>query len=420
MLTLFFRVGRAAGFGITEQALSSISNFLYIVFLSRLLDGVAFGWFSIAWSGAMLIEAIIWGMIGDGVPAIAVRVPMENWPQLRGAILALSVAVVGSVSALLLIAAALTTIFDPSVTPVLAGTAIAVPGLRGQQVYRRLCYLDERRDYALYGTVCFSLSLALLSGISWYFRLNSTFVALGALGLACGATLLPLSLGILTLRKPTARLLVWATRRMWRSGRWLMASSLSFWLGNTGMVPLAGALYGLEASGSLRVLQNMANPLTQLSAVMFSIALPPAARKLRNNPKANILRLSIAMLAVFSLVGFSYVVAFTALGTRFLNAVFPGKTAGISDWTVAVVMCSAAFDVVRSGASVPMFALGNTREFFMARSVSLVVLFVSLLALSSVGGLLGLCLSMALGNLAATIIIFISLTFMIRKMFRSS
>lgn len=415
MLKLFLRVGPTAAFGIGEQAISSIANFTYIIFLSHSLDTISFGWFSIAWAAVMLVEALAWGLIGDGVPAIAVRIPRSNWNRLRGAMVLLSVIVAGAVAAGLLIAAALAAEAAPELVPVLSGSAIGVVGMRAQQLYRRLCYLDERRDYALYGTFCFAIALALFSAIIWSSGIGNSFVALAALGVASGMTMVPLLANIVDIAWPSRTFFTWATRRKWRSGRWLIASSLSFWVGNTGMVPLAGALYGIQASGSLRVLQNLATPLTQLSAVMFSIALPPVARILRQNAKEKIVMISVTMVALFAAVGISYVAVFTALGATLLNALFPGKAVGVSAWTIAIVMCSAMFDAIRSGGSVPMFAMGRTQEFFWARCASLVVLFSALFLLSSQSGLFGLCTSIALGNLTATIIVLASLSRMIRQ-----
>src|SRR5207245_1131929 len=88
------------------------------------------------------------------------------------------------------------------------------------------------------------------------------------------------------LMRPSRRMLRWSLVRLFRSGRWFAAASLTYWISSIGLIPLCGILIGLEASGSLRIILLAFAPLSQFCTAMVSVRLPQIARELRAGERA--------------------------------------------------------------------------------------------------------------------------------------
>jgi O-antigen/teichoic acid export membrane protein len=396
--------GRIVSVSLMEQLILSATSFVFVIVLASLIGGIEFGLFSIAWSFVSLLESLSWAFFGDIVPATANKIPMQRWPQVRSSLYLLSSAFS---LAMVPLASAICVIWsigkERDVMDLILASAVAIPAVRAQQMFRRLCFLDELRALALVGALIYAATLA-----AGFFTISVLDAKSASAGIGCLAlaALASAAVGLSRARdfsRPNMRVVQWCAGRCWRSGRWLMATSIVFWLGNVGLIPVAGYLYGVEASGALRIVQNLMNPLVQTTAAVSTVILPHAAAKLKATTPQAIIRTTWLCVAAFAALSLLYGIFLTTAGETLARWLFPNAMNGITTGVLAVSSLGGVADSVRLGVAVPLLALSQTQAFLSTRLFALFTLFLALPLLIQLGQVASLVAAMSLSNLAAMI-----------------
>lgn len=364
--------------GICEQAIYSATNLVFTVLLLKMIGAREFGTYNIAWSVLMLAECLLYSPFGDALPAIANRLPKSQWPQLRASVYFWSSALSGAVFAASLVMALVLAFVAPHYAVLAALTGFAIFTMRAQQMGRRICYLDGTRALAVGGAALSCVVTFATLAVAWRSGARSSAVAMASLALGCAASASVLLARRRDFRIPERRLLLWSLRRFWHAGRPLTAASLSFWMANAGLIPVAAAALGREAAGLLRIVQTLTNPLTQLTAIMTSVALPPAAARLRVPTRWMFLRVSLRSVAMFAVIAAVYTALLVVCGPAVVHLVFHGKLDDIGTGVLAVAALAASLDVIASALGVPLLATGRTVAILHGRIASLVALAVIL------------------------------------------
>jgi O-antigen/teichoic acid export membrane protein len=399
------RWGRPVMLGILEQAIYSGVNLVFTVVLLRMIGAREFGTFNIAWSVVMLAECILYSLFGDAMPAIANRLPKPLWPELRGAVYLWSALFSAAIFAIAAVLAAILAWYAPGQALLVLTTGFAVFTMRAQQMGRRLCYLDGRRVLALVGAVLFSLMVFGTLFAAWWGGVLTVGVAMGVFALGSAASSAALLLLRRDFRLPSRRLMLLVRTRLWRMGRPLTAAAISYWAANIGLIPIAAAMLGREAAGVLRIVQTLTNPLSQLSAIMTSVALPPAATRLRTPTRKLFARVSARSVALFAVIAAVYSLAMTFYGPALVTMLFHGKLASI-DWMVlAVASVAASLDMIGAALGVPLLAMGRTSAILYGRVASLFALGLILPFALHLPGLIGFVAITAASNLAQAAIL---------------
>jgi O-antigen/teichoic acid export membrane protein len=296
-------------------------------------------------------------------------------------------------------------LFAPHLALLMAMTGFTVFAMRGQQMGRRICYLDGTRVLAVAGAVLFSVTTLGTLAAAWWSGMMSSGVAMACLGIGCAASSSVLLLRRHDFRLPQAKLLVWSWRRFWRAGRPLTAASVAYWMANTGLIPVAAAMLGREAAGSLRIVQALTNPLGQLTSIMTSVALPPAAERLRVPTRKMFARVSARSVALFTAIAAAYSIALMLYGPALVHLLFHGKLDTIGVAVLAVASLAATLDMVCAALAIPLLAIGRTGAILQGRIASLAVLCVILPVSLRFPGLTGFVAVTAAANLAQTAIL---------------
>ena len=373
-LHLVRRWGRPVLLGIFEQAIYSATNLAFTVLLLKMVGAREFGTFNIAWSVVMLAECLLYSLFGDAMPAIINRLPSALWPELRAAVYLLSAAFSVAVFAAMAVAALVVLFVAPAYAGLVLLTGVAVFTMRAQQMGRRICYLDGTRAFAVAGAVVSCLTTLGLLGVGWWGGARSSAIGMACLAFGCAASASVLLLRRRDFHLPSRRLLRWAWQRFWRAGKPLTAASLSYWMANTGLIPVAAAMLGREAAGLLRIVQTLTNPLAQLASIMISVALPPAAARLRMPTRNGFARVSTRSVALFAAIAVFYSLALTVYGPALVQLLFHGKLSGVGMGVLAVASLAASFDMIASALGVPLLAIGRTGAILHGRIASLIAL----------------------------------------------
>lgn len=395
--------------GMLDQAILSGTSFVFTIALAKTLDVREFGWFSIAWSYIMLVDSIFASLFGDAAPATAHKLAKAYWPQLRSSFYFWSAVLSGGACVLTIILALVAWWANVGIVELLVASAFLIPAVRLKEMFRRMCYLEGYRSLAVVSSIAYAFTLFVAFGcmiITVHKSAASSIMCLTAASATSAAFAFS---GRFSYAKPTQRLAKWCIQRLWHSGRWIIVGSISFWISTIGIIPLSGYLFGLEFSGTLRILQNLLAPLTQLNTGFATVLLPNAAERLRTKRRADLVRIAQMSVALFGIPSLIYGVAITVGGTYLADLFFHDKAFMITTFIIAVMAIGSVSDSVRQGVGLAMFAMGATRGFFLSRIVSLLVLVVMVPITTPIWGFPGLLTAMVIANISATVIMFMEI-----------
>jgi O-antigen/teichoic acid export membrane protein len=398
------------GTGAAEQALLAGSALLFGLVLANAMPPDAFGIYTVAWSLLVLVEAVLIGFFGDGVPAIAQRLRRSRWPELRGVIFAGSLAISLMLAGLVVIGAIVVQAaggaFSAQV-PLLLACALALVGFRLQQAFRRICYLSEDRVLALAGAFAFCVVL-LASTAATVLAGNltpATAIACWALALLVSTTPMLLKPGYITM--PRSRMLRWYGVHVRRTSGWYVASSVLQWGVAFGILPAVAMLQGLEAAGGLRVLQILVAPLQMAGVVSHTVLLPrfAAAASRSKSTRPTFTSAVLRVLAGLLILSAAYCLPLLLVSGWLLPTVFPHQAALITTVTVALILLSAALDTTRVGLSLPFLAIGQGRPVAGSWLVAAIILALALPLTTLGGGLAAIALALVASQAAAVLVL---------------
>jgi O-antigen/teichoic acid export membrane protein len=263
------RLLRAAGWGVFDQVLLSVVNFLTLFLIARSVDADAFGAFSLIY-GAMLIAN--YGQLAfltqpHNVLAAPLR-DREYRVYTRSLLVAQLVVLFALVGLTTAAAAVAHGIASHDTFVLLVAVIPALPLWQLQEFVRRVLY-TERRQSAAVGNDLLSygaqgLAVAALAATG---RLTAP-AALYAAALTSAAGCL---LGFAQIRKSIrpAAFSRGPVSESFAFGKWLAASIAAHWTSTQGYLYFAAAVLGVAVTGALRAVQLILAPLHVL---MFSLS----------------------------------------------------------------------------------------------------------------------------------------------------
>ncbi|MGX1351586.1 O-antigen/teichoic acid export membrane protein [Bradyrhizobium elkanii] len=378
MSALLRRLRHAGGnvaLGLIDQALLSGSAFVLTIVLANVLDINSFGRFSVAWAFSILIEAVfLRGLFDDGLPATAHRIPKSLWPQLRLGLYLSSLLASGALGLLLVSAGLVIVAVGGDAGGLVIATGLAIPAVRLQSMFRRICYLDGRLPRALASSLTYCVALVVSAGLMIALKLAGATAAMACIAISAALAGSLLLARTSELARPQARIFRGSLQRLFRNGRWFVATSLTYWIGSIGLIPVCGFLIGLDASASLRILLLVFAPLSQFCATMFSVRLPEIAAELRAGRRSAVAAAARENALLLGSIAAAYGTAVVLLGQRILALVIHGQSYEIGTGSLALMGAAMALDAVWLGLALPLFATGKPQRFMLSRIAGLVAL----------------------------------------------
>ncbi len=369
------RVGGNVGLGLVDQALLSGAAFLLTIVLANVLDISSFGRFSVAWSFSILVEAVVLrGLFDDGLPATAHRIPKSQWPQLRLGLYLSALLVSATLGLLLSIAGVALAAAGNDAGGLMIATGLAIPAVRLQGMFRRISYLDGRLPRAVMSSFVYCAALAVSAGLMIGLRLTGAAAAMACIAISAvvaGSLLLAYTS---ELAWPQRRIFRGSLRRLVGNGRWFVATSLTYWIGSIGLIPVCGVLIGLQASASLRILLLLFAPLSQFCATMFSVRLPEIAAELRAGRRGAVAAAARENALLLGSIAAAYGALVVLFGQRILALVIHGQGYEIGIGGLGLMAVAMGLDAVWLGLALPLFATGRPQRFMLSRIAGLVAL----------------------------------------------
>jgi O-antigen/teichoic acid export membrane protein len=257
--------------------------------------------------------------------------------------------------------------------PLLALAAFA-PATLGLYFLRLDCYLSGRPLSAVRLSLIYSTTL--LAGA---FMLRRTGTAgAGSIVLLMGTAAL-----VAVLSAGPARLLQTAVagtlrtemqpvlRQHWRFGRWLAASSVSYWLGAAAYLPLSAAIIGLDAAGAMRAIQALFQPLEQVIGSLGMLLVPAVARRRASGGVSVVRSLSYRIAGIYVAVAVSYAALLVPISDWALDQLYAGRY-GDYQWMVPVLAMGSILASAASALVIGLNSVERTDAVFLGRAAGAV------------------------------------------------
>ncbi|MGY1681908.1 hypothetical protein [Geodermatophilus sp. SYSU D01176] len=379
---------------LTDQALSSGTNFLISIAAARALSPRSLGAFAVAMATYLIVLGVVRAACGEALLVRHAGSPAARWPSLTSASTALA-ATAGGVAAVLSAVAGL--LLGGETGAALVALGVLLPGLLVQDAWR-YCFLGQGRpgaatalDAAWLVLLVPALAVPALTG-----RISATSLVLawgvaGVLAVAAGLVLDP--------SRPSLR----AGRDLLRADRRLMRRyGLEFLTGyGTYQLLVYGlaAQFGLALTGLLRLALTALSPVNVLFQGAYTITTLHGI-ELRPRGRGALLRWSAVVAAALAAVAVAWTAALLLapddLMTALLGAAWPAArelVPWLGVWLVAVA--------VQSGAATGLHSIADSARSLRAQLCSAPGVLLFAWGGAVLGAAQGVAIGYALAGLAA-------------------
>ena len=385
------QIGRRLSWGVADQAVSSLTNFAVNIYIARYLGAVQYGAFSLAFVTYGFALQASRGLATDPLLVRFSHTDLATWRRAVRDCTGTAIAVGLVTGACVLLAAAL---LDGETRLAFLALGLTLPGLLLQDSWRFSFFALGRGGRAFLNDVAWAVTLfpALVllrtTGHASVFWFVFAWGATAAVGAAVG----PLQARVMP-RLSGAR--KWLSQQRDLGPRYLVegtATSAASQLRNYGI----GLLLGLAAVGYVQAANTLMGPYQVVLYGMGLVALPEAARILRNSPR------HMKLFCVLLSVGLS--LAALAWGIALLVAL----PRGLGDWLLGsiwrpaypLVLPTTLFMMggcASAGAGTYLHALGNARRSLRAGVIQSILYVACSLAGAVAGGAVGTMRGAAIG-----------------------
>lgn len=385
---------RVFALGLIDQAVLSGSSFLLTLVLAAKLEAKAFGAFSVAIAFSLLLEVFFRGLFEDGLPAVAHRIPKARWPQLRSNLYLASLAVAGGIGLALIVAGALITRLDGEGGLLVCALGLAIPAIRLQYIFRKFCFLDAKLSRLLSSSLVYLLGLSATIAVLTVLDVLNEGSAMLAVAFAAAAAASLLLLFPHELGRPSTKAFRWLLSHLSRSGRWFVATSLIYWIGSIGLIPVCGYFGGLEAGGAVRIIMVIFAPFSQSSTAVVAVKIPRIAEALRAGARRDALQIGKRNALLLGSMSAVYGAAVVLIAAPILVPALQHRGYDVTVPSVSLMGLALAMDAIWLGLALPLIAVGQPRMYLVSRLGGLVALCLILPGAVYVFGVAGAVASM--------------------------
>lgn len=299
MLTVVRGLSRA-GWGLADQALSSLTNFALGIFVARSVGVEEFGAFSLAFAAYLLVMSVCRAF---PMEPLQIRYSGARDEVIRAAAARAvgAVLLVGLATSLVLFSIA--ALVGDRTGEVLLALAVTVPGLLVQDAWRSVFFAWHRGRSAFLNDLLWAVALA--AGLAWLVWAHNGTAEAATLAWGTSATIAAI-VGIWQARvvPDPSRAMDWWHEHIDLGPRFI-AEVLSRLAGTQLALYGIGAVAGLAALGSLRAAQLVIGPIQILFLGIGLIAVPEGVRALAQS-RARLVWLATVMSLGLSMVGVAW------------------------------------------------------------------------------------------------------------------
>lgn len=394
----FRGVARRLGWGVADQAVSSLTNFAMTLYVARTLGAVPFGAFSLAYVTYSFALNASRGLATD---PLMVRFSGPRTPAWRQAVASSSATALAVGLASAAVVLAISTALTGTTRTAFLALGLVLPGLLLQDSWRYAFFAIGQGGLAFVNDCTWALMMVL--GLI-YLRTSghasvAAFIGVWGAGAAVGAAVGPLQARVLPCLSSIPR---WLSHTRDLGLRYLAENTC-----NSGASQLrtygVGILVGLAAVGYVQAVTTLMGPFLVVFMGLSLVTIPEANRVLRRSPHR---------LPTFCLVvGIGLAVAALAWGA-FLLVALPRGVGGLvlgGLWRptcelVLPMTVSVMGACIIAGATAGLHALGAARRSLRAMIWSAALYLATGLAGAAAGGALGAVCGAAVATWAGSVV----------------
>ena len=380
---LRWRPNRAT-FAVTDQVVSSGSNFLVSVAVGRFGGPSELGGFAVALFVWLAIIGINRAVLTE--PLIIVEPTLDTRSNLRRALAAqLAVglvlgAVVAAVGLILL------AVGVPGIGGPLVALGVILPMLLTQDLWRALSFGVHRPDRALVNDLVFTgVQVVLMGGlIVAGFTSSPWFVVAWGIGATAGVVV-----GMVQFHsKPATWPRIELLRELWPMSRWLLRDFATLFGAREAYLLVVAAFVTGAEFGGLRAAESLVGPSYVILLSGGNVGLPGATRTYREHGCAGLARYSRRISLVVGGVQWAYSALLVIFGPWLMVNVYGAE---FEPYTYLVWFAAArcAIAVIPFGPSIAIKVAGLAREMFHARLWVTIISLPTAVIVSAVFGLNG-------------------------------
>ena len=381
---------RRAFWGLADQALSSLTNFVLAIAIARQVAPVQFGAFSLAFAAYLVALSISRALATDPLSIRYSARGSDEWrtASAKATGMALVIGIAGGA-----VCGLGAVVIGGDVGMALAALAVGLPGLLLQDAWRYVFFAARRGSAAFANDLVWTVALggALVLVTVAHSASITTFIIAWAAGGAAGAIF-----GIAQTRLLPAPL----RARLWLREHLDIAPRLALEalvLSGVQQVTLAlvGIVAGLAAVATVRAGQVLMNALNIATYGIFLFAVPEGVRMLRRSSGA-LLRLCLVISGGLAAISFLWTGVLLALPDQ-IGLLLLGETWATARHVILPVGVAQAAAGVQMGAVVGLRALATARRSLRARGMSSTLFLTGGITGANLGGAFGAAWGIAIG-----------------------
>jgi O-antigen/teichoic acid export membrane protein len=350
---------------LTDQLLSSGTNFFVAIVLARVLGPDGFGAYAVAFSVWIVAMSASRGLIVQ--PFVVEASPQGREASSETAAhAAASCLGLGVLMAVPVGAAGLILGLGTAVGSALGFLAAALPGLCLQDFWRFVGFSRSEPRQSTVNDAIWAAVQGLALGALWYWDRLTPGSGVAAWGVGA-ATAAAFGIAQFEVRpRVSHEAAAWA-RQAFVPGKWFAMSSATHSAAVQGTVFIIAGSLGAAAVGGLRAAMNLVAPLQLLSMSADALGLPAASRAIAS--RRDLLRFCVLYSSSLTAIGLLYGSLIVPWAPALLSFVFGDAFEGFSPLVLPVALSFVA-SAVGMGASVGLRAMLGGRQLMAAQAIS--------------------------------------------------
>jgi O-antigen/teichoic acid export membrane protein len=327
--------------GVADQAALSGTNFVANVLLVRWMSAADYGSFAVAFACLIILSGPYVALAVEPVNIVGTRRFLTDQKGYIKALLILHVVLMAGVGAVMGAPSLLPEAWRHFPAKWFVALALATPAVLFLWLVRAASYLLGQVSVALFGSVVYMVSMAILIPLAHVRGLLTPESAMVVMGISSviGSAAVLARLGWAKERWRTPSLSDVA-REHWTYGRWLLGSAMAHSVAYGLFTPLVSRFGRLEDAGAFKALQNLALPLERTLTGITATTYPAIARRVATDGASYVVHVAVRYVALASTIAIVYGAMLVTAGSALMRLLYGDS--GFSDYANLLWMLAIA------------------------------------------------------------------------------
>lgn len=400
------RLMRKGFWGIADHGLVSLTNFITMVLVARVVSPAEFGMYSLAYTVLLFVNSLQSALIVQPHAVLGVRRAKEEYIGYTTDTGWLQVAFTIIASSIILAIAVIGFRLEWWVGPMLLALAPAAAAWQLQHFVRRVMYTTSRISGAFMNDLISYGGQIVGMVVLWQVDLVTPVTAILTLAATSACAFL---VGLWQIRSDldwtfTPTRIKATLDENWSFGKWLLGGHIAFWTSGQVYPLLAAGLVSVTATGIMRAAQTIIGPTNVLMSSIDPVFGPTASRTYASQGLPALRRiLSRLHLLILSTVGM-YCIAVAAFAEQIFDVIY-GPEYGQYGWVLIVVALTTLVSSLRMPIKIGLKALLQTNAIFQTYLASSAVNLTLGLAIVHLFGFKGVALGLILNSIVIQVML---------------